>query len=181
MPRTMVGGRRIDGLLGRDFLSGLDLDLDLPHRSLTLYNAHGCVGRFLPWTEDYVSVPVENPAESALVAPVELDGVPLRALPDSGASQTLVAASGMARLRLDMDRLRGDESQVVSGLGPHTVTMWYHRFRALRIGIETISDPVFLVAPIQIKPTSDMLLGADWLMRRRVWISYETNQLFVAK
>jgi hypothetical protein len=24
-----------------------------------------------------------------------------------------------------------------------------------------------------------MLLGADWLMGRRVWISYATNQLFV--
>jgi hypothetical protein len=35
------------------------------------------------------------------------------------------------------------------------------------------------VAPIQLSPISDMLLGADWLMGRRVWISYATNQLFV--
>jgi len=134
LPRTMVGGRRVDGLLGRDFLSAFDLSLDLARGSMTLYTVRGCAGRFLPWTEDYLSVPVENPTESALLIPVELDGVRLRALLDSGASGTLVAAPGMARLGLGMDRLQNDPSQIVSGMGPHTVTMWHHRFRDLRIG-----------------------------------------------
>jgi predicted aspartyl protease len=178
LPRNMGVRQPIDGLLGRDFLSAFDLSLDLPHRTLTLYDVHGCSGRFLPWTETYLSVPVENPTESALVVPVELDGVKLRALLDSGAGQTLVAAPGMARLGLGLDRLAGDPSQIVSGMGPHTVTMWHHRFTALRIGGETFNAPLFLVAPIQLNPISDMLLGADWLMGRKVWISYATNQLF---
>jgi predicted aspartyl protease len=181
LPRSMVGGRRIDGLLGRDFLSLYDLDLDFPRRTLALYDVQGCTGRFLPWVDGYLSVPVENPAESALVVPVALDGVPLRALLDSGASRTLVAAPGMARLGLGIDRLRGDSSQIVSGVGPHTVTMWQHRFRELRIGDETFAQPMFLVAPIEIRPISDMLLGADWLMRHRIWISYATSQLFATK
>ena len=62
---TMVGGRQIDGLLGRDFLSLFDLDLDFPRQTLTLYDVHGCTGRFLPWTEPYLSVAVDNPTESA--------------------------------------------------------------------------------------------------------------------
>lgn len=80
LPRNILGGRRIDGLLGRDFLSLFDIDLDFSRRMLTLYDVHDCVGQFLPWTEAYLSVPVENPAESALLVPVALDGVPLRAL-----------------------------------------------------------------------------------------------------
>ena len=40
---------RIDGLLGRDFLSLFDLDLDVPGRRLTLYQVNDCTGRFLPW------------------------------------------------------------------------------------------------------------------------------------
>lgn len=181
LARSMVRGQRIDGLLGRDFLSLFDLDLDLPGRTLALFDVQDCSGRFLPWTDAYLSVPVENPAESALVVPVVLDGVPLRALLDSGASRTLVGAPGMARLSLGLERLRGDPSQVVSGLGPHTVMMWQHRFGALRIGDETFAQPMFLVAPIEIQPISDMLLGADWLMRHRIWISYATNQLFATK
>lgn len=181
LPRGMVAGRRIDGLLGRDFLSAFDLMLDLPHKVLALYEVRDCSGRFLPWTGDYVSVPVENPAESALVVPVELDGVRLRALLDSGASSTVVAAPGMARLGLGMDRLSGDPSQMVTGMGPNSVRMWRHRFGMLRIGTETFAAPAFLVAPIQLTPVADMLLGADWLMSRRVWISYATRQLFLAR
>ena len=181
LPLNAMGNRRIDGLLGRDFLSAFDLSLDVPHRSLTLYDVRDCSGRFLPWTDEYLSVPVENPAESALVVPVTLDGVPLRALLDSGASQTLVAAPGMARLALGLDRLDGDPRHIVNGMGPRAVTMWQHRFRALQFGGETFADPVFLVAPIQLNPISDMLLGADWLSGRRVWISYTTSQLFATR
>ncbi len=181
LPHDMVAGRRIDGLLGRDFLSAFDLMLDLPHKVLALYEVRDCAGRFLPWTGDYVAVPVETPAESALVVPVELDGVRLRALLDSGASSTVVAAPGMARLGLGMDRLSGDPSQMVTGMGPNSVRMWRHRFGMLRIGMESFPGPSFLVAPIQLTPVADMLLGADWLMSRRVWISFATRQLFLAR
>jgi predicted aspartyl protease len=179
LPRGEVGGKTVDGLLGRDFLSVFDLDLDFPRRLLTLYAVSGCGGRFLYWARDYAVVTIENPTESAIVVPLTLDGIALRALLDTGASQTLVAAPGMARLGLGLERLRDDPSQIVGGMGPHTVTMWHHRFDSMRIGGETLTSPSFLVAPIQLSPISDMLLGADWLMGRRVWISYATNQLFV--
>jgi predicted aspartyl protease len=181
LPRTMAGDRQIDGLLGRDFLSLFDLDLDFPHRRLTLYDVQGCAGNFLPWSEPYLSVAVKNPAESALVVPLTVDGVPLRALLDTGASRSLVAAPGMARLHLGIDRLQGDPSRIVSGAGPHTVTMWQHRFHNLQIGSESFANPVFLVAPVPLQPISDMLLGADWVLGRRVWISYATRQLFATK
>jgi hypothetical protein len=181
LPIDMVAGHRIDGLLGRDFLSAYDLDLDFPGHTLTIYEVHDCAGRFLPWIGDYLSVPVENPIESALVVPVELDGVKLRAVLDSGAARTLVAAPGMARLRLSFDRLRGDPNLVAGGVGQHTVTTWQHRFSAFAVDGETMADPVFLVAPIEVYPISDMLLGADWLLRRRIWISYATNQLFATR
>jgi predicted aspartyl protease len=181
LPRRMAGERQIDGLLGRDFLSLFDLDLDFARQTLTLYDVHGCDGRFLPWSTPYLSVTVENPAESALVVPLVIDGVPLRALLDSGAGRSLVAAPGMARIKLGIDQLQGDPSEVVSGLGPHTVTMWQHKFHDLRIGNDSFANPVFLVAPIQLQPVSDMLLGADWLLGRRIWISYATRQLFATK
>jgi predicted aspartyl protease len=181
LPRTMVGGRQVDGLLGRDFLSLFDLDVDFPRQTLTLYEVDGCAGRFLPWTEPYLSVTVDNPTESALVVPLTVDGVTLRALLDSGASQSLVSRSGMARLQLGLEQLQGDPSQIVSGAGPHTVTMWQHKFHDFQIGSESFANPVFLVASIPLPLNGDMLLGADWLLGHRVWISYATKQLFASK
>jgi hypothetical protein len=180
LPLSGRAGPPIDGLLGRDYLSEFDLDLDLATRQLALYQPRGCTGRFLPWAGDYAAVPVSNPSESALVIPVLLDGASLSALLDSGASSSLLAAPGMFRLGMGVADLAGDPSAPVSGLGTHTVVMHRHQFRSLRVGAQTVDAPLIWVAPVRLSPIVDMLLGADWLAGRRVWISYATRQVFVA-
>ncbi len=177
LPGTRPG--LIDGLLGRDFLSLFDLDIDVPNRRLTLFDVHDCAGRFLPWTENYTAVPVTTPTEQAIVMPVMVDGKPLRALLDTGASASLISTPGMFRLGLQEANVRGDPATQVSGLGPHTVTMYRHPFQSLQVGGEAIQAPVIWVAPVHLTPIVDMLLGADWVAGRRVWISYATRQVFV--
>jgi hypothetical protein len=180
LPRTRIGNLVIDGLLGRDFLSLFDLDLDVPGHRLTLYQIHDCGGRFLPWQGGYAAVPVTLPDQDALVLPVTLDGTKLRALLDTGASSSLLAAPGLFRLGMQPAGLAGDPADQVSGLGPRMVTMHRHGFRTLRVGGQTTDSPVIWVAPVHLTPIVDMLLGADWLAVRRVWISFATRQLFVA-
>lgn len=181
LPRATAGGRAIDGLIGRDYLSLFDLALDMPGQQLTLYDVQGCTGRFLPWTMPYEAVPVQNPAESALVVPVVLDGIRLRALLDTGAGSTLVTAPGIARLGLPLERLMQDPHVNVSGVGPRVQVMHRHRFNVLKVGTETIPHPTLWVAPVRITPIVDMLLGADWLAGKQVWISYATRQVFVVR
>ncbi|WP_158258277.1 retroviral-like aspartic protease family protein [Rhodopila globiformis] len=180
LPRPRVGNRVIDGLLGRDFLSVFDLDLDMPGARLTLFHVHDCAGRFLPWQGDYTSVPVSVPTGQALVLPVTLDGTPLRALLDTGSSASLVARPGMFRLGLQPSRLAADPAKAFSGLGPRSVVMRLHRFRTLQVGQQVIQAPLLWVAPIRLSPIVDMLLGVDWLVGRRIWISFATRQIFVA-
>jgi Aspartyl protease len=180
IPRTHVGNLLIDGLLGRDFVSLFDLDLDVPGNRLTLYQVHDCSGRFLPWESGYAALPVTLADRNALIVPVTVDATPLRALLDTGASASLLGAPGLFRLGLQPANLAGDPADQVSGLGPHVVTMHRHIFRSLRVGGQTIDQPVIWVAPVHLTPIVDMLLGADWLAARRVWISFSTRQLFVA-
>jgi len=180
LPRTEVAGQVIAGLLGRDYLSAFDLDLDMPDHSLTLYQPQDCFGRFLPWSGDYAGIPVTVPTESALVIPVVLDGVALRALLDTGAGSSLIGQPGMFRLRLSAASLGADPVDQLSGLGPNYVSMRRHRFHSLRIGGQTVESPLLTVAPVRLTPIVDMLLGADWLAGRRVWISYATHQVFTA-
>ena len=87
----------------------------------------------------------------------------------------------MYRLGIDLTRLAGDPGNDVTGLGPRVLTMRRHQFQSLRVGDQVIQQPSLWVAPIRLKPIVDMLLGADWLSTRRVWISYATRQLFVAQ
>jgi len=175
LPRAQIGGRVVDGLLGRDFLSLFDLALDLAERTVTLYDVKDCAGRFLPWTEPYVAVPVGNPTEAALVVPLEIDGVRLRALLDTGANRSALLAPGIVKLGAKA----GTGGGQVTGAGPRTVAAGRFQFGYLRIGDEVMRDPVLIGMDVRIVPIVDMLLGTDWMMRKRVWISFSTKQLFV--
>lgn len=175
-----AGGRAIDGLLGRDFLSAFDLDIDPAGGILTLWHVHACTGDFLPWTVAHEAIPVTATFDEASQVAVDLDGVRLRGLLDTGASQSLIAAPGMARLGLGLDRLADDPVRTSAGLGPDTLSVREHRFRTLTVGSVTLINQILAVSPIQIRPASDLLLGADWLAGRRVWLSYATHQVFIA-
>jgi predicted aspartyl protease len=179
-PSSESSGVPIDGLLGRDYLSLFDLDIDVPRRRLTLYQPLGCSGRFLPWTGPYVSVPVTQPVDTAMLVPVELDGVTLRGLLDTGANVSLIAAPGLHRLGLDPAEAEPGTHVPVTGVGPNTTPMAHRTFRTMRIGNVVIDHPTMLIAPIHLIPIADMLLGANWILSRRVWISYATRQVFVA-
>ncbi len=181
LPRTDVAGRTIDGLLGRDFLSLYDLYLDVGSRFVALYDVKDCKRGFLPWTGPYIELPVQNPANTALVVTVELDGVGLRALLDTGASQTVVAAPGMARLGLTPEVLARDPARTASGMGPNLVTTQRHRFKRMRVADLVFDSPEFWVAPIRMTPIVDMLLGADWLADQVVWISFYARTVYLAR
>lgn len=181
LPHARAGNLVIDGLLGRDFLSLFDLDLDVSGRRLLLHRVSGCSGRFLPWTADYAAIQVTMPTDTAIVVPVSLDGRPLRALLDTGASASLLGAPGIFKLGLTAAALDSDPADTVSGLGPRSVTLHRHRFRTLEVGASVIDSPSVWVEPIRLTPIVDMLLGADWLSGRHVWVSFATRQLFVAR
>ncbi|MDQ2803747.1 MAG: retroviral-like aspartic protease family protein [Pseudomonadota bacterium] len=178
MPFAENGGRRIDGLLGRDFLSAFDVALDGPARTMTLYNVAGCDARFRPWSGHSAAITALPAYGDALVIPVQVDERPLRALPDTGAASSVVVAPGMVRLGLKPgssgDRVR------IHGVGVFVRGAEARRVASLRVGDDTTTDPVLLAAPVEVTPIVDMLLGADWLARRRVWLSYATRQVFVA-
>lgn len=180
LPVTQVAGRPIAGLLGRDFLAPFDLDLDLPNHRITLYAVNGCDAWFLPWSTPYAAIPADTPMGTALVVQVLVDGQPLRALIDSGASASLLTAPGMFRLGLTPELLARDPGGNGTGVGPAPVPMHRHRFTELRVGPVTTRDPTLWVASVRVVPIVDMLLGADWLLTRRVWLSFATKQLFVA-
>jgi hypothetical protein len=180
LPVDDISGRLIAGLLGRDFIASFDLDLDLAHGRITLYDVSGCEGRFLPWTVAYAAIPLSTPMDAALVAQVLVDGQPLRALIDSGASASLITAPGMVRLGLTPGLLARDQGGDGGAVGRASVPMRRHAFSELQVGPDVWRQPVLWVAPAHVVPIVDMLLGADWLGSRRVWLSFATKQMFVA-
>jgi hypothetical protein len=180
LPESQIEGHPIAGLLGRDFLSPFDLDLDLPARRLILNDMRGCGVGFLPWTMPYAAIPAAMQAGTALVIRAQVDGRAMRTLVDTGASASLITAPGMFLLGLTPELLARDPGGNGVGVGPAPVPMRLHRFAELRIGPDVSRDPQLWVASVRVVPIVDLLLGVDWLRSRRVWLSYATRQIFVA-
>ena len=171
-----AAGRSIDGLLGRDLLGAFDVELDLANATLALWRVRNCTGRFLPWTKPYDAIRAQPAYGDALVIPVEANGVVLRALPDTGATETLVTAPGMARLGLSP----GSEERMASGVGGRSRPVFPLRLSTLRVGGETRHDVPVLGSALRVQPIVDILLGAGWFAAHRVWLSYTTHQVFVS-
>ncbi|MBS0560118.1 MAG: aspartyl protease family protein [Proteobacteria bacterium] len=181
LPYGLIGGVPIGGLLGSDLLSNFDLAIDGPKRRLTLNEVHDCSGGFLPWKMPYEALPTMRPIENVLLIPVQVDGHVLMAELDSGAAYTTVLAPGMAKLGLTMAQIARDRPLQARGLGPNAVTMHFHRFASMSVGSRTQANPTLLVGPARALRIVDMLLGADWLRPRLVWVSYATSKVFVAE
>lgn len=181
LPVGRLGGQPVDGLLGRDFLAAFDVLIDVPGRRLALYQVSGCGGGFVPWRTPYSTVPTLPAYRQALVIPVQVDGRPMRAMLDTGASRSLITAPGMARLGLTPEQLSGDRGGIARGIGRNGVAVQAHRFDRMQVGGEVETGPVLLVAPVHVIPIVDMLLGLDWIQSHEIWLSYATMQVFIGK
>jgi predicted aspartyl protease len=172
------GGAPFGGLLGGDYLSGFDLDLDLGAGTMGLYSVRGCEGRFLPWAGPYAGLPTLRPNRDLLLVGVELNGQPLWAEIDTGSSVSFVTAQGASRLGLTPST---EAAQITTrGVGPASVALWRQRFVELRIGPERQRDVDLWTGPVQALHSVGMILGADWLRNHRLWLSYATTQVFMA-
>ncbi len=174
-----LAGRSIDGLLGADFLNGFEVDLDLPHSRLTLYEKASCAMAAPPWTQPFIRIAVNRSLHDRLFFPVSLDGRRLAALVDTGAQLTALDAESAAQLGIRPADLARDPVAKLRGVASEVVMSRAHRFSRLDIGGEVVRDLVIVVTRLGLQD-ADLVLGADFLRNRRIWLSYGSHQIFLA-
>ena len=165
----------VDGLLGEDYLSPYDLELDPASNTMTLYAVEGCSGRFLPWTTPYDMTPLWRPAGNILATPLRLDGRAIWAMLDTGANTSAITLTGMIALGLGAGG--GD---TVHGFGRGSLAARTQNFPSVTVGFLPPAPMNLVIAPIRTLRSLGALLGADWLGTRHIWISWATDRLFVA-
>jgi predicted aspartyl protease len=170
-----------EGILGADFFSNLDADLDIAANRLTLYREMSCQGRFAPpWPgARFYRLPAEIAEGGQLLVPVTIDGVRLQAMLDSGAEVTLLNKRALAKLGLSEILLGADPSHPYRGVDGRPHLAFRHHFESLTIGAETWRDPVIAVGETPML-TVDLLLGADFIPQHRLFLAWPAREVFVA-
>lgn len=170
-----VQGLPLLGLLGADFLANYDVDIDVPHHHFAMYQAHGCENA-QPFDGPYFEVPFHLDRTEILVD-LKINGIPLTAQLDSGASSTTLTQNDAERIGVTADLLKQDHIRGHTiGVDSDKVAVVMHQFGSLEIGDERMNNFRFAVAPIEADHT---LLGDDFLHFNRVWISYARQRLFI--
>jgi predicted aspartyl protease len=179
--------------LGDDFFRQVDVEFDLAHNAVRLYETRDCEGVSLAYwtTEPAGVVPMEAGAEIWLT--VAINGKPVRARLDSGASASVLAMPDAARLGVTPDTAGVIAGGCTTGLGRKRVDSWIAPFESFAIGNEIIKDPKLRFAPVWEHTTSteigsrlpsqlpglpEMLLGADFLRAHRVLIAHSQRKMY---
>ena len=157
---------RPDGLLGSAALSQFDVDIDMPQRRLTLYRPRRCPAGPPPF--DGVTLAADNNRAYKLTIPITLDGAALTAEVDTGASRTLVDA---VRAGLSAADVAADRTVHLATADPVGADVRLHRFGRLTVGPDLVERPVLGVSATS-RAGYDALLGSDYWLTRRVWLSY---------
>ena len=166
----------VAGLLGADVLAKFEVELDLPASRMTLYAPSPCAG-YKPWAQA-VSVPFQRSRSGLAFLDAEVDGRAVRALLDTGARTSLMTRETALTLGVTPSMLAADQTRTGVGVGGGSATFRRHRFATLGVPGALDRNVAVNVADLHL-PGAEMLLGADYLGPRHIWISYATGRLFL--
>ncbi|HTQ00356.1 MAG TPA: retropepsin-like aspartic protease [Casimicrobiaceae bacterium] len=193
----VAGDAGTDLLLGEDFLSKFDVEFDLAHGAVRLYEPRDCRDASLAyWTTD---VPGEVEFERIdedrprITFTVRINGRPIQALLDSGAGWSLLSKQDAAALGVTPDTPGVDAAGTGTGLGARAVDAWIGPFESFVIGNETISDVRIGFADLWKDSTYEstgshvrrksegqqpMLVGYDFLRAHRLLVAHSQRKLY---
>lgn len=175
-----VAGKPLDGLLGADFFTGFEVDLDLARRRITLYEPPACPITGPAWSGPFATIEANKSLHDRLFFPVQLDGHPVAALIDTGAQLTTLDAESAQAVGLTTAVLARDPVTILRGAAAEMVKARAHRFARLQIDGETLRDLTIRVANLGLQD-ADLVLGADFLRWQRIWLSYRSHRIFLER
>jgi predicted aspartyl protease len=177
LPLKHLRNRKVAGLIGTNVLANYDIDYDPRRREISLYTVADCV-RIKPlWKGTYIKIPVSITRSHRMAVPVKLNGYPLTAIFDTGSSGLRLAWAAASKAGLTQKELARDPWMNVRSAGAsHRARV--HHFRKIEIGNEEFVGPHIQVVPFPSKE-AEMLLGANYMHRRRFWLSFSTHTLFI--
>lgn len=178
--RFNFGGEQFDGLIGADLLSRFDADFDFSGNRLTLYQPHPCDGHEVSWPGRKTAItklPFTG-QNGRIILPVELDGKPLIAILDTGASESSIALK-MAEGKLGLSP--GSAAMVRLSPPAEPDPIYAFTFKEIRIGSVRLPTAQFqLISFERAHWFFSSLLGMPELRRLHLYIAYKEHMLYIS-
>ncbi|WP_186454528.1 retroviral-like aspartic protease family protein [Nitrospirillum amazonense] len=175
---------KIFGLMGENFLSKFDLDIDIAHNKVSLFQPQNCDDVALAyWTDAYNEAEFsrfskENPK---IWLKVLLNGEEIRAILDTGASTSVITERAAARAGLTPESPGVTRSGKSAGVGDDQVQDYIGVFDSFRLGDEEIKHVRLRFGELFShggREVPEMLLGLDFLRAHRMFVSHSQRKIY---
>ncbi|WP_426174350.1 aspartyl protease family protein [Massilia sp. TWR1-2-2] len=174
-----------DAIVGADFLFQADVELSLAEKALRFFRGANCKDSHLGyWSESTYAVPMTgyfgescNPTFE-----VELNGVKLDAIIDSGSATSFVFDRAARKAGVGTDAPGSQKSRDMVGVGSERLANWRAVFATLKIGAEMIRDAELNISakPASGRLPADILLGTDFLRTHRVLFATSQKKRYIS-
>jgi predicted aspartyl protease len=162
------------GILGADILRNYDIEFDFAANRMNIYSPDHCRGKVIYWTHDpYAAIRFDILPGYHIVIPVELDGVQMRAMIDTGAPFAMMLTD-TARSKFSWDT---DPPELRREGGAHSD--YVYPFKMLSLGPASIHAPTVHMRDRFLVNGADLLLGLAALRAFHIYISYEERTIFL--
>jgi tetratricopeptide (TPR) repeat protein len=178
-----VGFGDVAGLLGQNVLSVFDTEYDLGNGVIRLMRPGPGCGRTTPayWAGDQsiAMLPISwtTPMEPHLIGHAQVNGQDIKVMFDTGASYSVLKLPTAEHLGFRRDAPGVQASGVGGGIGPRVQETWAVPFTSFDVGGEQIKNARLRVADILLD-RADMLLGADFFLSHRVYVSKQQHKIY---
>ncbi|MDR3528710.1 MAG: retroviral-like aspartic protease family protein [Rhizomicrobium sp.] len=184
------------GILGTDFLAMFDIAIDPAAKKLDLLDPDHCPEKVIYWPASAIAkVPVERLRDGHIVVSLELDGKPVRAILDTGASGSTLRITA-AHAFLGIEAGSADTPAVGELNGTKGLTTYRHVFKTLSFEGVAVANPTLTLIPemteeplsstplgtlIRVKNPAikpELLLGMDILRHMHFYIAYKEHVVY---
>ena len=173
----------VDGIIGQNVLGAADTEFDLANGVIRLFVVRGCSHTSLAYWSGTQSVSVleiepTSPTSPHLIGKAKLNGANIRVILDTGASFSILALKAARRAGFNVDDTHVKPAGVAHGVGSRSIDTWIAPFDVLEIGDEQIKRAPLRVGDFEPFDGTDMLLGADFFLSHRLYVSHSQQKVF---
>jgi tetratricopeptide (TPR) repeat protein/predicted aspartyl protease len=181
----LVGGSEVGGLLGQNLLKNFDVEYDLARGAVRLFKTDGCSKSVLAyWAtpgQAYSVLHIDSidSHDPHTTGDAYVNGKEIRVMFDTGADPSILSLQAAARAGVKLDSPGVVEAGFTRGLGRGNNKSYLARFDSFKIGdSEEIKNTRLRIGEIGLGG-ADMLLGADFFVSHRIFVSNHERKAFI--
>lgn len=193
-PEQDFGPEVVSLVLGHDFFAAVDVEFDLPNRTVRLFQPRDCAGSSLAYWSNGRSSEAQLQGDSEMLVGVAVNGRPILAILDSGASVSVLTMAEAVRFGVNAQSPGVATAGCSTGVGRPALDYWSAPFESFAIGNELIRNPTLRIADFtrdsmirqvggrqaasRFAAQPQMILGMDFLRAHRIFVANSQRKVY---